>query len=74
MASKFLALAGVSLFDPETALRSRRCETRRRQIEYVQSSISQRKGYEALSFEWLRFLGSGEIVLNGSAPMRTGAQ
>jgi hypothetical protein len=35
-----LALVGVSLFDPEISLRSRRRETRRRHIEHIQGPIS----------------------------------
>jgi len=45
-----LALVGVSLFDPETALRSRRRETRRPRIKQIEGPISPRKGHGALSF------------------------
>jgi hypothetical protein len=40
MGSQILDLAGVPLADPQTALRSRRRETRRHRTEHAQSSIS----------------------------------
>jgi hypothetical protein len=39
MASQFLALVGVSLFDPKNASRSGRREARRRHIEDMQSPM-----------------------------------
>jgi hypothetical protein len=50
MPSQFLALVGVSLFDPETVLRSRMRETRRPKLAHMQSPISLFMRCGALSF------------------------